>query len=71
MRLSDRLSVAIAGRNGTPTTRASLSSGETVGWWGKPTATCLVNRMPSRLATPGGTFSSWITTGVRRRHAAR
>ena len=34
------------------------------GWYGKPTATCLVNRMPILLATPGGTFTSWITIGV-------
>ena len=66
-----RSSVAIAGRSGTPTTRASRSSADCCGWCGKPTATCLVNRMPSRLATPGGTFTSWITIGVCRRHGGQ
>lgn len=32
---------------------------------------CLVNFIPSRLATPGGTFTSWITIGSSRRQAAR
>jgi hypothetical protein len=31
----------------------------------------LVNFMPIRLATPGGTFTSWMTIGSSRRQAAR
>lgn len=62
---------AMLRRSGTPTTVASRSDSAWLGWFGKPTATFLVNFMPSLLATPGGTFTSWITMGSSRRHAAR
>src|SRR5207248_10385700 len=62
---------AIAGRSGTPVTRASRNAGTCSVWYGKPTATLRVKRIPILLATPGGTFTSWITIGVCRRHAAR
>jgi hypothetical protein len=58
-------------RSGTPTTRASRSDSACFGCCGNPTATYLVNFMPIRLATPGGTLTSWITMGSSRRHAAR
>ena len=61
----------MAVRNGTPTTRASLSDSASRGCCGKPTATFLVNFMPIRLATPGGTLTSWMTIGTSRRQAAR
>src|ERR1041384_1702846 len=43
-------------RSGTPVTRAVRSASTCSVWYGKPTATSLVNRMPSLLATPGGTL---------------
>ena len=70
-RRAARSSPAMPRRSGTPTTRASRSASAWAGWCGKPTATFLVNFIPSRFATPGGTFTSWMTIGSSRRHAAR
>jgi hypothetical protein len=64
--------VAIDCRSGTPTTSASRSDGICSAWCGNPSTMCVDgSRMPIRLATPGGTLTSWMIVGVLRRQAAR
>jgi hypothetical protein len=64
--LSNRSRVAIAGRSGTPVTRACSSSADDLRLVREADRNMAGEAHPSRLATPGGTLSSWITSGVLR-----